>query len=75
MLAFWTIKSLAPTSKEKIDKGYGRFAKNSFAEKMLKKFGWKEGQGLGKYNQGIINPVDVKQRVQGSGLGAHGTER
>ena len=41
----------------------------------MKKMGYKAGKGLGKFEQGMINPVDVKLRVKGSGLGAHGTER
>ena len=69
--------SMTPTGpKEKADKGFAKFAgKGSFAERMMAKMGWKHGQGLGKFDQGMINPVDVKQRVKGSGLGAHGTER
>lgn len=61
--------------KEKRDKDFAGFAKGGFAQKLMKKMGWKEGGGLGKFDQGMINPVDVKQRVKGSGLGAHGTER
>ncbi|KXL46003.1 hypothetical protein M433DRAFT_154052 [Acidomyces richmondensis BFW] len=44
--------------------------KMSFAERMMAKMGYKEGQGLGKEGEGIINPIEVKLRPQGAGVGA-----
>ena len=62
--------------KEKKDKAFGKFAgKGSFAERMMAKMGYKEGSGLGKYDQGMINPVEAVLRKKGTGLGASGTER
>ncbi|XP_064475129.1 angiogenic factor with G patch and FHA domains 1-like isoform X1 [Ornithodoros turicata] len=37
---------------------------------MLQKMGWKEGEGLGKQNQGTTEPVVVEQRKAHAGLGA-----
>ena len=44
---------------------------SSFAEKHLLKLGWKQGQGLGKDNQGDSNPIKVSTRyTSGIGLGS-----
>ncbi|KAI9761464.1 MAG: hypothetical protein M4579_000974 [Chaenotheca gracillima] len=45
-------------------------APSSFAARMMAKMGYKPGEGLGTTGQGIVNPVDVKLRPQGVGLGA-----
>jgi len=55
--------------KEEVDEEFGEFCRGSFAEKMMLKMGWKAGQGLGKYNQGMLNPVKVKEHSKGVGLG------
>ncbi|KAJ3326345.1 G patch domain-containing protein 4 [Boothiomyces sp. JEL0866] len=34
-------------------------AKETFAERQLKKYGWKKGQGLGKNNEGISKAISV----------------
>ena len=47
------------TDKEEVDEEFGEFCRGRFAEKMMLKMGWKAGQGLGKYNQGMLNPVKV----------------
>ena len=49
-------------SKEKISSAFG--------EKMLKKMGWSEGEGLGKGKKGEVEPLSVRKRKESLGLGA-----
>ena len=44
-------------------------SKNSFAQKMMLKMGWEEGEGLGKEKQGMVEHIRVKQRVDDEGIG------
>ena len=41
-----------------------------FGRKMLAKFGWSEGKGLGKNMDGMKSHIKVKQRAESLGLGA-----
>lgn len=42
---------------------------SSFAEKMMKKQGWKEGQGLGKDQQGISKAIKPSLKFDTAGIG------
>uniref|UniRef100_A0A8C8RKW1 RNA binding motif protein 10 n=1 Tax=Pelusios castaneus TaxID=367368 RepID=A0A8C8RKW1_9SAUR len=46
---------------------------DNIGSRMLQAMGWKEGSGLGRKKQGIINPIEAQTRVRGSGLGARGS--
>eukprot|EP01053_Blabericola_migrator_P000077 Blabericola_migrator_1__76@NODE_101_length_14318_cov_135_243281_g28_i1_p12_GENE_NODE_101_length_14318_cov_135_243281_g28_i1NODE_101_length_14318_cov_135_243281_g28_i1_p12_ORF_typecomplete_len115_score22_46Gpatch/PF01585_23/4_3e14Gpatch_2/PF12656_7/6_1e10Gpatch_2/PF12656_7/3_8e03_NODE_101_length_14318_cov_135_243281_g28_i11145111795 len=43
---------------------------SSYGEAFLKRFGWKEGEGLGAKKDGIVEPLQVKKRSEHLGLGA-----
>lgn len=40
-----------------------------FAKKILSKYGWKEGEGLGKHNDGIAIPLKASLKFDNAGLG------
>ena len=42
----------------------------TFAQRMMEKMGHVEGQGLGKGGEGMLNPIAVKLRPQGVGVGS-----
>ncbi len=64
------------TSSEKADRGFGNFEKHSkgFGSRMLQKMGWKQGTGLGKKGDGVLNPLEQKLRPAGMGMGYGGFE-
>ncbi len=41
----------------------------SFAERQLKKYGWTEGSGVGKSNQGISEPIKASFKFNNQGVG------
>ncbi|KXJ86277.1 GC-rich sequence DNA-binding factor-like protein-domain-containing protein [Microdochium bolleyi] len=51
-------------------RGGGAGKKMTFAQKMMAKMGWQEGQGLGAEGQGRNLIIEQKLRPQGAGLGA-----
>lgn len=42
---------------------------DNIGNKLLKKMGWNDGQGLGKSNQGRTQIIEAERRVQSVGLG------
>ena len=52
-------------SKEKVSSDFG--------EKIMKKMGWTEGEGLGKTSKGQTEPIQVRKRKENLGLGAEVT--
>ncbi|KAK6731123.1 hypothetical protein RB195_007533 [Necator americanus] len=46
---------------------------DNIGSRLLKGMGWREGQGVGRNGQGIVNPIEPTRRVEGAGLGAAGS--
>ena len=59
----------AAEGPKKAPKLGGGGGKMSFAQRMMAKMGYKEGEGLGKEGEGMVNPIEVKLRPQGAGVG------
>jgi len=43
--------------------------KESFAEKLMRKQGWTDGQGLGRQEQGIVDPIKATLKFDTTGIG------
>ena len=43
---------------------------SDFARRQLEKFGWKDGQGLGKEGKGMVSHVAVEKKIDSQGIGA-----
>ncbi|ESN94042.1 hypothetical protein HELRODRAFT_87741, partial [Helobdella robusta] len=46
---------------------------DNVGNRLLQKMGWKDGQGLGKAGQGIVNPIEATMRQSAAGLGSRGS--
>ena len=50
-----------------------RAVESKFGSKMLAKMGWKEGEGLGKNQDGMKDCIQITRREEGTGLGNENT--
>ena len=46
----------------------------NIGNKLLKKMGWKEGEGLGRDGTGITKPVEAEGYAKGAGIGTQGAK-
>jgi hypothetical protein len=72
------ILSMSKKYYEKILAGSGTSSvkvKSAFGEKILAKFGWKEGQGLGSSMSGVSECVQIQKRDERVGIGAESKDR
>ena len=47
---------------------------NKIGQKLLEKFGWKSGEGLGKTSQGMKDPIALNANFNQKGLGHEGKD-
>jgi hypothetical protein len=41
---------------------------SSYGENLMKKYGWNEGKGIGKNDQGIVNPIKASLKFDTAGV-------
>jgi RNA-binding protein 5/10 len=46
---------------------------DNIGNRLLQKMGWNSGKGLGRSQQGIVDPIEARQRHQQAGLGSRGS--
>ncbi|KAL6651032.1 hypothetical protein ACP70R_009957 [Stipagrostis hirtigluma subsp. patula] len=61
--------SWGPVRQETARPEPGSLASNAVVTKMMKRMNYKEGAGLGKHGQGIVDPIDLTLRPKNAGLG------
>ncbi|KAI8576857.1 hypothetical protein K450DRAFT_178668 [Umbelopsis ramanniana AG] len=64
----------ASSNSPVVNKEFAKFASHGtgFGMKMLQKMGWQVGKGLGAEGEGIINPIETKQRPTRMGIAFKG---
>ena len=72
------LKKSVKAAKGEAQEAEEDFEKNKLAEdnigfQMLKKAGWKEGEGLGKEGEGAAAPVNINAGAEGAGVGVKET--
>ncbi|XP_013415990.1 RNA-binding protein 5-like [Lingula anatina] len=64
------LRQQATAYEEPTKAGLGQ---DNIGNKLLQKMGWSQGKGLGRTNQGIVDPIQAQRRTMTAGLGARGS--